>query len=128
MLPLLLAAGGAALSAKQAKDQQAQANRQAISNALMESGKTAYSGFTGGPQGSPTGFTQGTSPLNAAFSGGVAGYSGGQAIGQASAQQNMNNAYADILKQQASKGALAAPQPLDIAGGRTGYSRDYLNA
>jgi len=97
MLPLILALGGAALSAKQAQDEKKDARRMGDMDALIQSGKTAYSGFTGGPQGELKAMASGPSVMGNALAGGVAGYSQGQAFDMADAQRN---AYAALLAGQ----------------------------
>lgn len=128
MLPLMLAGGGALLSAKQAQDQK-QANRMGSDrDALMASLQTAYSGINGGPAGQLSAQAADPSVMGNALAGGVAGFSQGQAFGQADTQDKVNNAYAQMLQKQQpmAPNRLALPQRADRAGGLTAYSQDYL--
>lgn len=102
MIPLLMAAGMAAMQAKQAQDAKKQARQAGDTEALQSSAQTAYSGLTGFGPGGPVKYDAGPNVMGQALAGGVAGYSQGQAFGDAAMQSKYNeNAYKMLLDKQA---------------------------
>lgn len=124
-LPVILGAGMGLMSAKNAQDQKAGNRMASDRDALMASLQTAYSGLTGGPAGQLSAQAQDPSVMGNALAGGVAGFSQGQAFNQATTQDKVNNAYAEMLKPKP-QNAMGLPQKMDRAGGLTAYSTDYL--
>ena len=123
MLPLVLALGSAALSAKQAQDQRKDARLAGDREATQSSLQSAYSGLTGAGPGKEFSYSAGPSVMGEALAGGVAGASQGQAFQNSAAQ----NAYMRLLAKQMGGGQVAAPQAMQAAPQPAQASNPYAS-
>lgn len=118
MLPILLALGTAAMSAKQAQDQKQSARLAGDRDALQSGLQSAYSGLTGAGVGKPFSYEAGPSVLGQGLAGGIAGAAQGQSFQNAAAQ----NAYMQLLNKQMAQGG---EQPGLPQGGQAAQPTAY---